>query len=79
MSCDTKNIKFIIDHNVAPPIPRVKLKLPFDNMKVNDSFSFPFSIRNKIASSACFYGKKHNKEFITKKISNFEGRVWRIK
>ena len=74
----------MIDKNVPMPKVKAKLKYPFNEMEVGDSFEIPCTeetkkdMQVKIASSSGAYGRKNKCKFMTRQTDNGI-RVWRIK
>ena len=50
---------------------------PFKDMEIGDSFVFPLKKRGAVASAAYLFGGRHNKKFITRKVTESEARCWR--
>jgi len=64
-----------IDKNAPLPAPRVKW--PFHEMEVGDSFLIPAGQEKACRSSAWTYGKKHGMKFAVR--TEKKGvRIWRI-
>lgn len=63
------------------PMPTGRVKYPFAQMKVGDSFAFPIRNRSSVAMSAINYALKHDgtKFTVSAKRGATEGRCWRIK
>lgn len=53
-------------------------KYPFNTMEIGDSFSFPYSEKTKVTPAASYAGTLDDKKFSIRKISETEGRCWRI-
>lgn len=70
-------MKIQIDKNIAIP---VKLKYPFNEMEVGDSFYGEGEVRTKLSTAAYLWCKKNNNDwkFITRRYENGY-RVWRTK
>ena len=66
----------MIEKNVPIPEPR-RRKYPFSKMKIGDSF-FIEDTSAKVRASASSYGKRLNREFITRREGNGV-RCWRVK
>lgn len=70
-------VEFVIEKNV-PLRPRSniinKIKYPFGQMEVGDSFAFDKKLGSKVWNSAYSYGKYHNKKFVAR----FDGDICRI-
>lgn len=73
-------------YSVLPPSPvakvkrpHTKFKYPFREMKVNESFKFPVKDRVKIRSAAFDFCKDKEVRFASRKISEQEYQIWRIK
>ena len=60
-----------IEKNIPQPHPRVKY--PFVDMDVGDSFAFTETYKRRITSSAYYYGARNNIKFSIRGL-----RVWRI-
>lgn len=77
-----KQINMKIDKNVPMPKAKAKLKYPFNEMQVGDSFEVPCteeerkSLQIKLASSSGMYGRKHGAKFTTRQSDNGI-RIWR--
>ena len=55
------------------------VKYPFDQMEVGDSFAFDYEEEEKrVSANAYNYRKKTGKRFTVRKISETEGRCWRV-
>ena len=64
-----------IEKNI--PIPR--LKYPFADMKVNDSFAVPADVnRSAIGVAALRYARKHSVKFTIRQMPDKTLRCWRI-
>lgn len=71
-------MEYQIEKNMPKPIARNKF--PLDKMEVGDSFVVPLKDRFSASSSAISYKRKHPEtEFVTKKVSDDEVRIWRTK
>lgn len=69
--------EFKIDSDVPYTSHLGKLKYPFEDMKVGDSFLIKGNYM-KVASSASWYGKRHQQKFSVRRTE--EGyRCWRLK
>lgn len=69
-----------IDHNVPPPVGRIRGKYPWNKMKKGDSFFAPTPFLGGIATAAA-YRIGNGCKFITKTVTErgVKGkRVWRI-
>lgn len=74
----SKSKKLGPDENIVVsnvPIPETRLKYPFHQMKVGDSF---YTLSGAVRSAAFNHANTHDKKFITR--AEGEGfRVWRVK
>lgn len=76
----TKQMK--IDKDVPMPKAKAKLKYPFNEMNVGDSFEVPCTkeeskaMQIKLASSSGMYGRKYGAKFTTRQSENGI-RIWR--
>lgn len=55
----------------------VKLRWPFGEMEVGDSFLIPEDIKPRVISAASYYGLRHKKKFSIRKTTDGY-RCWRI-
>lgn len=69
-------MEYKIDKGI--PAPR-KQVVPLNKMKVNESFAFPETERNNIASRASVLKKTKGKWFTIQKVDPETCRIWRIK
>ena len=76
MTVPLNSISFTIERGLPMPPPRTKY--PFLEMEVGDSFAAPLASRNIISSRASSIGARHGREFVSRKISDGQVRVWRV-
>ena len=70
---------FEIEKNV--PIPSQingKQIYPFDKMEIGDSFVFEKEFMNKVHYAKSQYGRRNEKKFALRRISDGRYRCWRI-
>ena len=72
---------YAIEKNVPPPAfhgaPN-RLKYPFKEMEVGDSFSVPPEDKDRVRSSASLAGMRLSRKFTLRRQDDGSFRVWRI-
>lgn len=68
---------FEIEKNI-PMVGSARLKYPFPDMEVGDSFGFPGEKLGTVSSAAAAYGRLHGVKFSVRKMPDGSGRCWRV-
>lgn len=72
--------EFPLENDV--PMPQLRAnqpnRFPLNDMKVGQSFKFPYPLAQNVSAAGANLKKKNGKKFITRKISDVEGRCWRV-
>ena len=66
-----------IEKNIE--VKTIKPKYPFREMKVGDSFLFPLAKLPAASTAAYDFGKRNDMKFTCCKVSETQGRIWKIK
>lgn len=72
-------MKYKIDKNVPIPKSRLRKIWPLADLKPGDSFLIPIGERSYLSQAIAQQKRRTNREFTTRKISDTEVRVWRVK
>jgi hypothetical protein len=75
-----KAYSYEVEDDVPPPPPprQASRRYPFTTMKVGQSFSFLIGDWNKIMTAAGYMRRRHGMKFVSRKISDTKGRIWRM-